>query len=112
MPLTRSATSRSKVQASDSDSEEDHSQSSLTSTLNKQSENGNEVLPCRPSNGEDMARAGELPNTIKDGSPEDVATGSGSELRTSTALMLLLLIFLTSAVALGAVYLSFPQLEA
>lgn len=108
MPVTRSATSRSKVQVSDSD--EDHSQSSLISTLNKQSENGSEVLPSRPTNDEDMARAGELPSTIKDGSPEVVATGS--ELRTSTALMLLLLIFLTSAVALGAVYLSFPQLEA
>merc|ERR1711935_200827 len=52
---------------------------------NKQSENG------QNSSNDAMAKSGELPK--------------------STALILLVLIFLTSAIALGAVYLSFPELE-
>jgi len=104
MPVTRSAVGRSKVQDSDSDTEE-HSQASSISLLNKQSENG------QNSSNDAMAKSGELPNTIKDEIPETSATVGSSELRTSTALILLVLIFLTSAIALGAVYLSFPELE-
>lgn len=104
MPVTRSAVARSKVQNSDSDTEE-HSQASSVSLLNKQSENG------QNSSNDAMAKSGELPNTIKDEILETSATVGSSELRTSTALILLVLIFLTSAIALGAVYLSFPELE-
>jgi len=104
MPVTRSAVARSKVQDSDSDTEE-HSQASSISLLNKQSENG------QNSSNDAMAKSGELPNTIKDEIPETSANVGSSELRTSTALILLVLIFLTSAIALGAVYLSFPELE-
>ena len=99
MPVTRS---RGKVQSSDDSEEDSHSQASSSSPLNKQSENDEQ-----DSKLDDMAKSGELPSTIKDELPEI----SGSELRTSTALALLILIFLTSALALGAVYLSFPNLE-
>ena len=102
MPVTRLAAARSKVQTSDS--EEDDSQASSSSPLNKQSENGSD-LPA--DNIDTMAKNGELPSTIK-----DVPEVAAAQLRTSTALILLLLIFLTSAIALGAVYLSFPELEA
>ena len=106
MPVTRSrSAARSKVQKSDSE-EEDHSTASSSSTLNKQSEDGSD-LPVS-SHVDTMAKKlGELPNTI-----QDVPDSSDSQLQTSTALILLVLIFLTSAIALGAVYLSFPELEA
>ena len=93
MPVTRSAAARAKVQQS-----EDHDSSSNS---NKHDEKKS------PSNG-DMAN-GELPKTVKD---FDVSSGEeDTHLRTSTALLLLILIFLTSFIALAAVYLSFPNLE-
>lgn len=106
MPVTRSrSAARSKVQTSDSE-EEDHSTASSSSTLNKQSEDGSDLPDS--SNVDTMAKkVGELPSTI-----QDVPGAADSQLRTSTALFLLVLIFLTSAIALGAVYLSFPNLEA
>ena len=88
MPVTRSAAARSKVQQSgDPDS----------SSVNKQDEHE------QTSNGAMVN--GELPKTVKD-PPSDE-----KHLKTSTALLLLTLIFLTSLIALGAVYLSFPHLD-
>lgn len=104
MPVTRLAAARSKVQTSDS--EDDHSTASSSSTLNKQSEDGSD-LPTSSNVGTMAKKVGELPSTI-----QDVPDSSDSQLQTSTALILLVLIFLTSAIALGAVYLSFPELEA
>lgn len=88
MPLTRSAVARNKVHLSEE-------------TSSQQLEN-EELSP----NGS-MVENDKLPKTIKDAAKKD----DDSHLSTKTAILLLILIFLGSAVALAAVYYSFPHLE-
>ena len=74
--------------------------------------NGRQTLTDQQDSqeGNNMA-ARRLPKTIKESKLLKDGVELDSHLRTRTALMLLILIFSTSLVALGFVYLSFPHLE-
>ena len=84
MPLTRSATSRSKVQKSLEDKQNEEATG----------EEEKEEMSCP------------LPKTVK-----DIGSDNESHLNTKTAVLLLVMIFASSAAALAFVYCSFPHLD-
>ena len=87
MPVTRSATARSKVQKSPE---------------SKQDETQTEENPA-----EEKDMSGPLPKTVKDITNDENET----HLKTRTAVLLLVIIFACSTAALAFVYYSFPHLD-
>ena len=88
MPVTRSATARSKVQKSPE---------------NKQNETQTHENPAE----EEKDMSGPLPKTVKDIKIDENET----HLKTRTAVLLLVIIFACSTAALAFVYYSFPHLD-
>ena len=99
MPVTRSSVkARTKVQSA----EEESQTSSIQSKQNAEAEVSKD--------GDDGDMVGKLPKTVKEAASVTIEEDD-AHLSTKTALLLLILIFLSSAIALGAVYYSFPHLN-
>jgi len=85
---------------------------SLSSSLSKSSARATSSILAVMSSSEDVRTPSEASSSAPILDPHDAHVQSASgDLRTRTALLLLVLIFLSSAGALAFVYYSFPQLD-